>query len=164
MYLARLHRHPSRRKRAGEGEEKSSSSKGRRRKRTVGVCSTWMAEAVRRLVGRGDRQDSALSLPLCRSLFPLPSLAFHSAACACVPLRSAPARFEYRQGGRGDLTHRSERAAHRGFPLSNMQPARRHAVSYSCYWHSETQGDRERGAGRQGWRHSSAAQTRRAQW
>lgn len=103
MYLARLLRHPSRRKRAGEGEEKSSSSKGRRRKRTVGVCSTWMAEAVRRLVGRGDRQDSALSLPLCLSLFPLPSLAFHSAACACVPLRSAPARFEYRQGGEGRL-------------------------------------------------------------
>lgn len=163
MYLARLLRHPSRRKRAGEGEEKSSSSKGRRRKRTVGVCSTWMAEAVRRLVGRGDRQDSALALPLGLSLFPLPSLAFHSAACACVPLRSAPARFEYRQGGRGDLTHRSERAAHRGFPLSNMH-MRRHTVSYSCYWHSETQGDRERGAGRQGWRHSSAAQTRRAQW
>lgn len=68
MYLARLLGHPSRRKRAGEGEEKGSSSKGRRRKRTVGVCSTWMAEAVRRLVGRGDRQDSALSPPLCLPL------------------------------------------------------------------------------------------------
>lgn len=104
MYLARLLRHPSRRKRAGEGEEKSSSSKGRRRKRTVGVCSTWMAEAVRRLVGRGDRQDSALSLPLGLSLFPLPSLAFHSAACACVPLRSSTVRVQAGREGRLDAS------------------------------------------------------------
>lgn len=104
MYLARLLRHPSRRKRAGEGEEKSSSSKGRRRKSTVGVCSTWMAEAVRRLVGRGDRQDSALSLPLGLSLFPLPSLAFHSAACACVPLRSSTVRVQAGREGRLDAS------------------------------------------------------------
>ncbi len=54
-----------------------------------------MAGAARRLVGGGKTDKTALSLPLLPSVSLLLS---PPAACACVPLRSAPARFE--EGGR----------------------------------------------------------------
>lgn len=152
MYLARLLRHPSRRKRAGEGEEKSSSSKGRRRKSTVGVCSTWMAEAVRRLVGRGDRQDSALSLPLSVSLSFL-FLLWRSTPPRVRASRSAPLQHGSSTGREGGETWRigvSEQhteAFH--FPICNPRDATPSATrATDTQRHRET--EREGQGGRDG--------------